>query len=341
MSQVTSSSTSVSRSFLQAVTEAMHEEMARDERVFLIGEDVGPYGGEMGQTQGLWQTYGEWRVRDAPVAEEAIVGCALGAAVTGCRPIAEIPFSDFIVNAMDMIVNQAAKMRYMFGGGIDVPLVVRTVTGGYLQAGAQHSQSLEAWFTHVPGLKVVYPSTPADAKGLLKASIRTNDPVIFFEHKKLYGRRGPVPAGDVVVPLGVADVKRRGEHVSVIATGMLVHMALEAADRLGDEDIQVEVIDLRTLVPLDIDTVIDSVTKTGRVVVAMEAPLRGSYANDIASTVTEACWDRLQAAPRRVGARDAPVPLHPDLEAFVLPGVTSVIEAVRAVMADGRAPGRG
>lgn len=322
--------------FLQAVNEAMHEEMARDDRVFLIGEDVGPYGGEMGQTQGLWKAFGDARVRDAPVAEEAIVGCALGAAITGCRPIAEIPFSDFIVNAMDMIVNQAAKMRYMFGGNIDVPLVIRTVTGGYLQAGAQHSQSLESWFAHVPGLKVVYPSTPADAKALLKASIRTDDPVLFFEHKKLYGIKGPVPKDGEELALGVADVKREGGDVTVVATGMLVHMALEAAGTLAEEGVSVEVIDLRTLVPLDFETVSTSVAKTGRVVVAMEAPRRGGFANYVAARVAEECWDHLRSAPRCVGALDAPIPLHPKLEAHVLPSKDSVTQAIRATLDDAR-----
>lgn len=326
-------------SLLQAVTRAMHEEMERDERVFLIGEDVGPYGGEMGQTQGLWEAFGDDRVRDAPIAEEAIVGCALGAAITGCRPIAEIPFSDFIVNAMDTIVNQAAKMRYMFGGSIDVPLVIRTVTGGYLQAGAQHSQSLESWFTHVPGLKVVLPSTPADAKGLLKASIRTDDPVLFFEHKKLYGRRGLVPDGDVVIPLGCADVKRAGTDLTVVAAGMLVHMALELAEELAAQGIDIEVVDLRTLVPLDFDTVAASVAKTRRVVVAMEAPRRGSYANDVAARIAEELWSDLAAAPRVVGALDAPVPLHPALEAYVLPSVASLEASVRLAL--GQAPERG
>ncbi len=329
-----------SMTLLQAVNRAMFEEMARDERVFLIGEDVGPYGGEMGQTKGLWEAFGDDRVRDAPIAEEAIVGCALGAALTGCRPIAEIPFSDFIVNAMDMIVNQAAKMRYMFGGNVQVPLVVRTVTGGYLQAGSQHSQSLESWFTHVPGLKVVYPSTPADALGLLKASIRTDDPVIFFEHKKLYAVRGQVPDGEVVVPLGVADTKRPGRDVSVIATGMLVHMALELADVLAREGIEIEVIDLRTLVPLDLEKLVASVRRTGLAVVAMEAPRRGSYANDVAARLTEACWASLNGPPRVVGALDAPVPLHPKLEAHVLPGVSDLEAAVRSALdGDGRRMG--
>lgn len=319
-------------SLLQAVNEAMHEEMANDDTVFLIGEDVGPYGGEMGQTQGLWEAFGDKRVRDAPVAEEAIVGCALGAAITGCRPIAEIPFSDFTVNAMDMIVNQAAKMRYMFGGNIDVPLVIRTVTGGYLQAGAQHSQSLESWFAHVPGLKVVYPSTPADAKALLKASIRTDDPVLFFEHKKLYGTKGPVPKDAAKVELGVADVKRVGGDVTVVATGMLVHIALEVAETLAGDGVDVEVIDLRTLVPLDFPTLATSVAKTGRAVVAMEAPKRGGYANYVAARIAEECWGELRSAPRCVGAKDAPVPLHPKLEAHVLPSADSVTRAIRATL---------
>jgi acetoin:2,6-dichlorophenolindophenol oxidoreductase subunit beta len=322
----------------EAVNAAMRQEMERDPLVFLIGEDVGPYGGEMGQTKGLWDTFGEMRVRDAPIAEEAILGCALGAALTGCRPIAEIPFSDFTVNAMDMIVNQAAKMRYMFGGNTQVPLVVRTVTGGYIQAGAQHSQSLEAWFAHVPGLKVVYPSTPADAKGLLAASIRTDDPVIFFEHKKLYDTRGPVPPGESTIPLGVADVKRQGGDLSVIATGVLVHMALEVANALAAEGVSLEVIDLRSLVPLDFEQVAASVAKTGRVVVAMEAPQRGSFANYVAARIAEECWQDLRAAPRCVGARDAPVPLHPKLEAHVLPSTDTLTAAVRATLRDRRTP---
>ena len=324
----------------QAVNAAMREEMERDPLVFLIGEDVGPYGGEMGQTKGLWESFGDLRVRDAPIAEEAILGCALGAALTGCRPIAEIPFSDFTVNAMDMIVNQAAKMRYMFGGNTQVPLVVRTVTGGYIQAGAQHSQSLEAWFAHVPGLKVAYPSTPADAKGLLKASIRTDDPVMFFEHKKLYDTSGPVPESGSLIQLGVADVKRQGEDLTVIATGVLVHTALEVAKALEGEGVSLEVIDLRTLVPLDFESVANSVAKTGRAVVAMEAPKRGSFANYVAARIAEECWQDLYSAPRCVGALDAPVPLHPKLEAFVLPGNESLTGAVREAL-DDRRPTKG
>src|SRR5215210_3632836 len=266
----------------QALNEALREEMRRDASVFVMGEEVavwGAGGGIFGVTRGLVDEFGVERVRDTPIAEEAIAGLACGAAVIGMRPVAEIMYVDFMAMALDPIVNQAAKLRYMFGGKAKVPMVIRAQEGAGRGNAAQHSQSLEAWFVHTPGLKVVTPSTPYDGKGLLKASIRDDNPVIFLEHKALYVTKGQVPSQEYLVPLGVADVKREGRHVTVVGLHTMVHRALAVAERLAGEGIEVEVVDPRTLVPLDLDTIVRSVKKTHRLAVAHEAVERGGDAN--------------------------------------------------------------
>jgi len=320
-------------SYMEAVRETIRKEMRRDPYLFMIGEDVGPYGGEMGLSQGLWEEFGEWRVKDSPLSEASMVGLGLGAALTGCRAIVEIPFCDFIGIAMDQICNQAAKIRYMFGGGVDVPLVVRTPVGGYIAAAAQHSQSLEAWFTHIPGLKVAVPSTPADAAGLLRTALRGRDPVVFFEHKKLYPLKGEVPEDeDFSIPFGKADLKRKGEHVTVIATSYMVHLCLQAAKELSKSGVEVEVVDPRTLVPLDEETILSSVAKTGRVVVVYEGHKRGGVGAEIAALVAEKGFQYLKAPILRVAAEDVPIPFSPVLEKAVLPDVERIIQAVEKVL---------
>ena len=273
--------------YKDAVREAMVEEMRRDEDVIFLGEDIGVYGGAFGVSVGMVEEFGEERVRDTPLSEAAIAGCAVGAAATGLRPIMEIMFSDFITIAMDAIVNQAAKMRYMFGGKAQVPMVVRTPGGSGTGAAAQHSQSLEAWMCHVPGLKVVAPSTPADAKGLLKAAIRDNNPVIFYENKLLYKTKGLVPEEDYVIELGKADIKREGSDVTVITYGRMLERCQEAAEVLATENIDVEIIDLRTLYPMDKETIIKSVCKTGRVLIVHEAAKTGGLGGEISATIAE------------------------------------------------------
>ena len=294
--------------YAEAIREALREEMRRDPSVFVMGEDVGRFGGCFGVTGDLWKEFGEERVRDTPISETAIIGAAVGAAATGMRPVAEIMFCDFLTVCMDQIVNQAAKMRYMFGGKARVPMVVRSPVGGGICAAAQHSQSLEAWFIHVPGLKVVMPSSPADAKGLLISAIRDDNPVMFFEHKVLYSMKGPVPEGEWAIPLGKADVKRQGADVTVVATSIMVMHALAAAEELEKEGISVEVVDPRTLVPLDEDAILASVAKTGRAVVAHEAVSRCGFGAEIAALITERAFDKLKAPVVRVGAKAVPIP---------------------------------
>ena len=318
-------------SYMEACREAIQEEMDRDPHLFMIGEDVGPYGGEMGLSKGLWEKFGDDRMRDAPISESAILGCALGASITGCRAIAEIPFMDFMGVCMDQIYNQAAKLRYMFGGRLDVNLVIRTPMGGYQSAAEQHSQCLEAWFMHVPGLKVVLPSTAADAKGLLKSAIRDPNPVLFIEHKKLYQTKGEVPEEEWLVPLGQADIKRAGSGVTVIATSYMVGMALKAAAQLEAEGISVEVVDPRSLVPLDEEAILGSVRKTGRAVVVHEAWRRGGVGGEIAALIAEKAFDSLKAPVLRVAAENVPIPFSPVLEKFVLPSVDKIAAAARRV----------
>jgi pyruvate dehydrogenase E1 component beta subunit len=321
--------------YAEALNEALREEMQRDKAVFVMGEDVAVWGGGgiFGVTKGLVEEFGPARVRDTPISEEAIAAVAIGAAATGSRPVAEIMYVDFIGLAMEPIVNQAAKLRYMFGGKARVPIVIRAQEGAGLGNAAQHSQSLEAWFCHIPGLKVITPSTPADAKGLLKSAIRDDNPVIFLEHKVLYFSKGEVPEGeDALVPLGVADIRRQGRDVTVVGIHTMVGKALQAADKLAEEGIELEVIDPRTLVPLDEETIINSVKKTGRLIVSHEAYTRGGYGAEIISRVVDAAFDYLDAPPLRVCARDVPVPYSAVLETAALPQVDDLIAAARSLV---------
>jgi pyruvate/2-oxoglutarate/acetoin dehydrogenase E1 component/TPP-dependent pyruvate/acetoin dehydrogenase alpha subunit len=318
----------------EALIEAMMEEMERDESVILLGEDVGEAGGVFKTSAGLWDRFGTERVIDTPISESGYTGAAIGAALTGMRPVAEIMFTDLVALVMDPIVNFAAKIRYMTGGQATVPVVFRMASGGGFAAGATHSQSLEAWFYHIPGLKVAIPATPYDLKGLLKTAIREDNPVVFLEHKGLYNTRGPVPEEEYLIPFGVADVKREGTDITVIATSKMVLEAMSAADTLAVEGISLEVIDPRTLVPLDWDTISVSVRKTGRVVIFEEACKQGSVGGDIAAQLAEREFDWLDAPIIRVGARHVPFPFSPDLEQAHLPNADWLIEAVRQVMAD-------
>ena len=315
----------------EALREALIEEMARDPRVLLIGEDLRA-GVPFGVTKGLMEQFGEDRVLDTPISEAAIIGASLGAAITGMRPVADMHFADFVTCAMDEVVNQIAKVRYMFGGQVDVPLVVRMPTGNVKGAAAHHSQSLEAWFTHTPGVRVVFPSTPADAKGLLKTCIRGLDPVLFFEHKRLYKTSGEVPDGEVLLPLGKADVKRQGSAVTLVATGWMVHQALEAAEALGKDGVSAEVVDPRCLAPFDRVTLFASVRKTHRVVIVEEAAKTGAFGAQIASWLAEELFDELDAPIQRVASKDVPMPFSPPMEEFVLPKVGDIVAAVRRTL---------
>jgi len=319
--------------YRDALREALREEMLRDEKVFVLGEDVGRYwGGAFRVTKGLAEEFGDERVRDTPISESAIIGVATGAAITGVRPVAEIMFGDLSALAMDQIANQAAKLRYMFGGQAKVPLVIRTPFGAGVNIAAHHSQSLEAWFMHVPGLKVAVPSTPYDAKGLLKTAIRDDNPVMFFEHKLLYSVEGSVPEEEYTVPLGVADVKREGEDVTIFATLYMVHKSLAAAEELSKEGISVEVVDPRTLVPLDKQAIVSSVKKTGRIVIVTEDCKTVGVSAEIAAVVAEEAIDYLDAPVKRVAEPDTPIPFSPPLEKFVIPDENRIIGAVKEVI---------
>lgn len=316
--------------YAQAIKDAMCEEMRRDAGVFLLGEDVGKYGGAFGVTRGMVEEFGEDRVRDTPISEAAITGCAVGAAMTGMRPIVEIMFSDFITIAMDQLVNQAAKARYQFGGQASIPMVLRTPEGSGTGAAAQHSQSVESWILNVPGLKVVAPSTPADAKGLLKASIRDDNPVVFLEQKLLYRKKGPVPDGEHVIPLGKADVKRQGEDLTIISYGRMVERCLEAAATLAGSGIDAEVIDLRCLRPLDTDAIVASARRTGRVLIVHEACRFGGFGGEIAATICDSeAFYHLDAPVRRLAGRDTPIPYNKNLEAAVVPTPELIVQAAR------------
>ncbi len=318
--------------YAAAINEAMSEEMRRDENVFLMGEDVGLYGGAFGVSVGMFQEFGPMRVRDTPISEAVIAGAAAGAAVTGMRPIAEIMFSDFTTISMDQLVNQAAKMRYMFGGKAKVPMVLRTPGGSGTGAAAQHSQSLEAWFCHVPGLKVVVPSTPYDAKGLLKAAIRDDNPVMFFEQKLLYRKKGYVPEEDYIVPLGVADIKREGRDLSLISYGRMVPLCLEVAEAMKNE-YNIEVVDLRTLVPIDKATIIESVKKTGHVIIVHEACQTGGFGGEIAALIAQSeAFFSLDAPITRVCGLDVPIPYCPELEKHAVPTFNTLSSAIRKLM---------
>jgi len=318
--------------FAQALNEALKQEMRRDPLIYVAGEDVGRYGGIFGVTAGLLDEFGDKRVRDTPITESAIIGSAVGAAGTGLHPVVELMFVDFIGVALDQLFNQAAKIKYMFGGKAEMPLVVRATCGAGISAAAQHSQCLEAWFMHVPGLKVVVPSTPYDAKGLLIAAIRDHNPVVFLEHKMLYGVEGPVPEEAYTIPLGQADVKREGKDVTVVATMNMVHKALAAAEILAKDGISVEVIDPRTLTPFDQDTIINSVKKTHRLIVVTEEVKHAGSSAEIAARVAEHAFDYLDAPIKRVAAPFTPVPFSPALEKEFVPDEGKIIAAVKAVV---------
>ncbi len=317
-------------SMAMAIQQALQEEMERDESVVILGEDVAI--GVFGVTAGLIAKFGENRVLDTPISENVIAGAAVGAAMTGLRPVAEIEFGDFLTCCMDPIINQMAKLRFMTGGQVRLPLVIRTNTGSGFSAGAQHSQSLEALLMHVPGLTIAVPSTPRDAKGLLRTAIRSDNPVLFFEHKGIYFNSGPVPRGEFTVPFGSADVKRPGTDVTVVAIAAMVNKALGVAERLAEEGISVEVIDPRTLVPLDAQSIVESVVKTGRLVIAEEGCLTGGFGAEVAAIVSKEAFDHLDAPIERVAAPDAPVPFAPKLEQAVIPGEDRIEEAIRAVV---------
>lgn len=318
--------------FAEAIREALSEEMARDEKVYLIGEDIGTYGGVFKVTQGLLEKFGSQRVIDAPISESAIVGSSVGAALMGLRPVAEIEFSDFLTIAMDHIANSAAKMEFLYDGQVNLPLVVRTACGAGVGAGPHHSQSLESWFVHVPGLKIIMPSTPYDAKGLLKSAIRDDGPVLFFEHKYLYKTvKGPVPQEEYTLPIGVAEVIRPGDDVTIITYGRMAHIALSAASMLESKGVSAEVLDLRTLKPFDKDSIISSVKKTGKVVIVHESVLTGGFGGEIAAFLADEAFYHLDAPIKRVGALECPVPASPILEKFFLPDEGRIIAAVNEI----------
>ncbi len=318
--------------YSQAIYETLREEMERDPNVILIGEDVGAFGGVWGVSGDLVKLFGEDRVRDTPISETAIIGAALGAAMMGLRPIAEIMFGDFLPVAGDQLVNQLAKARYMSGGKAKVPVTVRVTTGAPGSAAAQHSQSPEGWYMNVPGLKIAVPATPADAKGLLRTAIRGEDPVLFFEHKMLYATKGEVPDDpDFMVPFGQAAVRREGRDVTIVAIGGMLPKALEAAELLAQEGIAAEVVDPRTLVPLDKETILASVRKTSKVVIVHEAHKRLGPGAEIAAMIAEEGIAYLDGPIARVAAKNVPIPYSPELENFVLPGVADIVTAARGL----------
>jgi len=319
-------------SYREALNEALREEMQRDPTVFILGEDVGLYGGAFKVTDGLFAEFGEKRVVDTPIAEGLIVGAAIGAAMVGLRPIAELMTVNFALLAMDQIVNHAAKIRYMFGGKAKVPLVVRAPGGGGNQLGAQHSQSLEAYFLHCPGLKVVMPSTPADAKGLLKEAIRDDDPVIFLEHEHLYNTRGEVPPEDYTIPIGKAALKRAGNDITIISYSNMVLIAEEAAEQLGKEGVHAELIDLRTLNPLDLATIITSVKKTNRAIIVEEDWKTGGVGAEVSAQIHEHAFTALDAPVVRVAGKDTPMPYAKNLEQAAIPRTEDIIQAAVSVL---------
>lgn len=315
-------------SYAEAIREGMSIRMREDPNVLLFGEDVGAFGGCFGVTAGMFDEFGDKRVRDTPISEGAIIGAAVGSAATGLRPIAELMFCDFLTVGMDQLVNQAAKMRYMFGGKISMPMVVRLPGGAGVSAAAQHSQSLEAWVTHVPGLKVVYPSTPQDALGLMLSSIDDENPVMFVEHKAMYTMKGDVDSFEPI-PLGKGDIKRSGEDVTIIATGKMVHEALAAAKILEEDGISAEVLDPRTLYPLDKELIAQSLGKTHKAVIVTEENRRGGYGGEISAIIAEEMFELLDCPIVRIGALDTPVPFAPVLEQAYLPNAQDIVKAVR------------
>jgi pyruvate/2-oxoglutarate/acetoin dehydrogenase E1 component len=319
--------------YRDALREALREEMRKDKTVFLLGEDIGRYwGGAFKVTSGLAEEFGDERVRDTPISESTIIGAAVGAAITGMRPVAEIMFGDLTALAMDQIANQAAKIRYMFGGQATAPIVVRTPFGAGVNIASHHSQSLEAWFMHVPGLHVAVPSTPYDAKGLLKTAIRSDNPVFFCEHKLLYPVKGMIPEEEFLVPFGKADIKRDGKDVTIFATMFMVHKALAAAEQLAKSGVNAEVVDPRTLAPLDKATILASVKKTGRLVVVSEDTKTAGVSAEIAAIVAEEAIDYLDAPIKRVAEPDTPIPFSSPLESFVIPDEKRIIKAVKEIL---------
>jgi len=317
--------------YTQALNEALHEEMERDPSVMQLGEDIGPYGGVWEIHRGLLSKFGPMRVRQTPISECGFIGLAVGAAMSGLRPVVEIMYIDFITTAMDQVINQAAKLPLMSGGAVKVPLVIRGEQGSGTREAAQHSQNLESWFVHTPGLKVVVPSEPADVKGLLTASLRDDDPIIFFQHKKLFAKMGPVPEGEYVIPLGKAAVKRQGKDVTILTYGSGYYLTIEAVKELAGLGIEAEVIDLRTLKPLDFKTIAESLKKTYRAVVVHEACLTGGFGAELVARISSELFDYLDAPVLRVATKDVPIPFSPPLEKFVLPSVEDIVKAVRQV----------
>jgi pyruvate dehydrogenase E1 component beta subunit len=318
--------------FAQALNNAHKLEMQRDPNIYVAGEDVGVYGGIFGVTGGLLDQFGDKRVRDTPITESAIIGTAVGAAAAGLRPVIELMFVDFIGVALDQLYNQAAKMKYMFGGKAKLPITLRTTCGAGMGAAAQHSQCLEAWFMHIPGLKVVMPSTPYDAKGLLISAIRDDNPVVFLEHKMLYGTQGEVPEESYAIPLGKADIKREGKDITVVATSMMVGLALSAAEKLAGNGISLEVVDPRTLSPLDEQTILNSVKKTHRLLIVHEEVKFAGSGAEVAAMVAEKAFDYLDAPIVRIGAPFTPVPFSPPLEQEFIPSEEKIIQAAKKMM---------
>lgn len=319
--------------YREAVRDALAQALRQDDSVFLMGEDIAEMGGSMGVTQGLVQEFGPQRIRNTPISEMAITGAGIGAAMQGMRPVVEIMYEDFLTLSMEQLVNQAAKHRTMSGGQLKVPLTIRTQGGAGWSPGAQHAQQLEAWFVHVPGLKVVFASTPEDVRGLLWSSIYDDNPVIFFEHRTLYPIKGEVPDELQPIPLGKARIHREGEDVTVVATGRLVHEALKAAEEAEREGISVEVVDPRTLLPLDEEAIVGSVRKTTRCVTAHEAVARGGFGSELAAVIQHGAFDWLDAPIERVGAKFAPLPFAPAMEQWVVPHAEDVLEAIRRTVA--------
>ncbi len=323
--------------YLEAVREALLLEMRQDPEVFLIGEDLGVYGGAFGVTRGMLEEFGPERIRDTPISEAAIAGAATGAALMGMRPVMEIMFMDFLTISMNQLVNQAAKIRFMFGGKASIPMVVRAPAGSGTGAAAQHSQSLEAWFIHTPGIKVVAPATAYDVKGLLISAIRDNNPILFMEHKLLYRTRGPVDEELYSIPLGKAEVKREGGDLTIIAYSIMVPRALEAAAELAKEGIEVEVVDPRTLKPLDTETIVRSVSKTGRALIVHEAPKTGGFGAELVAVIADSeAFDYLDAPIRRLAGRDTPIPYNRTLERATVPQVEDIVETARELVQEGR-----
>lgn len=319
--------------YSKAIGTGISEEMRRDGSVIFMGLDIAEYGGAFGVSKGMVEEFGKDRIMNMPIAEAGYTGTAVGAAATGLRPVVELQFGDWITIASDQLVNQAANMRYMFGGTLSIPMVMRLPCGGFGSAAAQHSHMFESWFAFVPGLKVISPSTPADAKGLIKAAIRDNNPVLVFEHRQCYAMEGEVPdSPDHVIPIGKADVKRDGKDITIVTHSYMVHKALEAAGILQKEGISVEVVDLRTIKPMDTETIVNSVKKTNRVLCLQETWLTCGVAAEVASVIADKAFDYLDAPVKRLGSLDCPAPFAPDMEKFVLPGVEKIVAAVKEMI---------